>query len=69
MLEIEDIDIERLRQDLINEVTAAMFIVSPIAMMDLTKIENASDEELIKIAVNHGYNLEDYIKNNSKRYF
>lgn len=67
MLDIEDIDIERLRQDLINEVTAAMFIVSPIAMMDLTKIENASDEELIKIAVNHGYNLNDYIKNN-KRY-
>ena len=62
MLEIEDIDIERLRQDLINEVTAAMFIVSPIAMMDLTKIENASDEELIKIAVNHGYNLEAYVK-------
>ena len=62
----ENIDIEKLRKDLIDHFTAAMFIVSPVAMMDLTKVENATDEELIEIAISNKFNLEKYTKTNKR---
>ena len=60
-MNIEDIDIERLRQDLLNHFTAAYFTVSPIALMDMTTVENASDEELIDIAIRNKFDLERYV--------
>ena len=36
-----DIDIESLRIDLIDYFTSAMFAVSPVALVDLTRVENA----------------------------
>ena len=59
----EKIDIEKLRHDLIEYFTSAMFIASPIAMINLTKVENASDEELIQIAINNKFDLNNYINN------
>ena len=59
-MDINDVDIEKLRQDLIDHFTAAMFIVSPVALMDLTEVENASDEEIVKIALENGFDLENY---------
>ena len=59
-MDISDIEIEKLRHDLINHFTAAMFIVSPVALMDLTEVENASDEEIVKIALENGFDLENY---------
>ncbi len=61
-MDINDIDIERLRRDLIDYYSAAMFIASPVALVDLTKVETASDEELINIAKQNHIDLFKYKK-------
>ena len=53
------IDIENLRKDLINYFGTAMSF-NPMAMMDLTKVESASPEELVMIAQKNGFDLSDY---------
>lgn len=55
-----NIDIERLRKDLIDYFGSAIFIM-PIAIIDLSKVEKASEIELIKIAEDNNFDLEDYI--------
>ena len=60
-INIEDINIEKLRQDLIDYFTSAMFLASPVALIDLTRVENAGEKELIQIAINGGFNLNNYI--------
>lgn len=63
-----ELDIERLRKDLINYYgTATSF--NPVAFMDIIKIENATDEELIQIAITNNVELNNYITDNycSKR--
>ena len=55
-----NIDIERLREDLINYFGTALSY-NPIAMMDLIKVENASDDEIIKIAKKNNFDLNKYI--------
>lgn len=47
-IDINEIDIERLRKDLIEYFTSAMFMVSPIALVDLTEVENASDDKSLR---------------------
>lgn len=61
-IDINDIDIEQLRKDLIEYFTSAMFMVSPIALMDLTEVENATDEQVIKIALDNKFDLRKYLK-------
>lgn len=53
------IDIESLRKDLIDYFGSAMSF-NPLAMSDLIKVENSSPEELIKIAQDNNFDLEDY---------
>ena len=53
------IDIEALRNDLINYFGTAMSF-NPMAVMDLTEVEKASPEKLIKIAQKNGFDLTDY---------
>lgn len=60
---MEQINIEKLRQDLIDYFLGAYFIVSPIAIASVSEIENASEEELIKIALENKFDLRDYIEN------
>ena len=55
------IDIEKLRKDLINYFGTAMISPFPAAIMNLTKVEKASAEELINIALKNGFDLEKYI--------
>lgn len=61
-IDINEIGIERLRKDLIEYFTSAMFMVSPIALVDLTEVENASDEQVVKIALNNKFDLNKYMK-------
>lgn len=61
-IDIDVIDIEKLRKDLIDYFTSAMFIVSPVALVDLTEVENARDEMVIKIALDNKFDLSKYIK-------
>ena len=53
------IDVDALRDDLMNYYGSAMQF-NPVAMMDLVKVENASDEEIVNIAINNGINIYDY---------
>lgn len=55
-----EIDIERLRDDLIDYFGTASFY-NKMAMMDLIKVKEASDEELIQIAQKNGFDLKKYI--------
>ena len=57
----ENINIEKLRKDLIDYFTDAMFMVSPVAIVDITNVETASDEELINIALSNRFDLKKYI--------
>ncbi len=56
---MENIDIEKLRNDLINYFGTASFY-NPTAMMDLIEIEKVSDEKVINIAIQNGFDLSRY---------
>ena len=53
------IDVDALREDLKNYYGTAMQY-NPTAMMDLIKVENASDNEIVNIAIKNGFNIYDY---------
>ena len=53
------VDVDSLREDLETYYgTAREF--NPTAVMDLIKVEQASDEEIVKIAKDNHFNLFDY---------
>ena len=54
------IDVDRLRHDLTDYYGAAMTSGFPRAMMELDRVESASEEELVDIAVECGMDLADY---------
>ncbi len=56
------IDTEKLREDLKDYFGTAMFNASPLAMFDLSKVERASDAELLDIANKNGVDLNKYVK-------
>lgn len=60
------IDYEKLRKDLIDYFGTAMSF-SPMAIMDLSRVESASDDELVEIAKRKNFDLNKYIK--SKVYY
>ena len=64
---IQEIDIERLRKDLLDYFGTALFTVSPLAIMELNKLERANPEELINLAINNNFNLNKYISNSKTR--
>lgn len=47
---------------MINNYGIAMFNGFPVAIMDLSKAEKASEQELIRMAKNQGVNLDKYRK-------
>ena len=55
-----EIDIERLRNDLKDYYGTAGFNGFPAAIMELADVENMSEEQLIRFAVERGVNLEKY---------
>ena len=57
-----EIDIEKLRSDLMDYFGTALGFF-PVATMDLIKVQNASDEELINIALKNNFDLSKYIVN------
>lgn len=60
-MEVE-IDINRLRADMKDYYGTAMINVSPMAVIDLYKVERASDIEIVEMAQRNGVNLKDYIE-------
>lgn len=54
------IDVERLREDLIDYYGVAAFRGMSVAMMDVFEVEDASEEELIKLAKDARWDLRKY---------
>ena len=54
------IDGDKLKADLWDYFGTAMFAASPMAMMELSKVENASGNDRIQIALGNGFDLEKY---------
>lgn len=57
-----DFDDDRLRRDMEDYYGTAMFNGFPMAMMDLHKVHNASNEELRQMAMDNGVDLNKYRK-------
>ena len=55
-------DIEQLRKDLKNYYGTAMFGGSPMAMMEISKVEKASEQELVEIAEKNRIDTRRYIR-------
>lgn len=55
-----NIDIERLKEEIIDYYGTAMNNGFNMAIVDIEKVERASDEEIIKIARKIGINIEKY---------
>jgi hypothetical protein len=51
---------DKLKADLLDYFGTAMFAASPMVMMELSKVENASGNDLIQIALDNGFDLEKY---------
>lgn len=61
-----DIDIERLRSDLMDMYGAAVPFI-PAMMMEVIDIESSSDEEIIKEAIKNKIDLSKYDINKTKK--
>lgn len=59
-----EIDYIELRNDLMNYFGTAMSY-NPMAVVNLTEVQYASEEKLIEIALSNGFDLSNYTK--SKR--
>lgn len=56
-----NIDYEKLRSDLIDYFGTAMTSGFGVAIIDLSRVERASENELINIALQCGFDLNDYV--------
>ena len=62
---MEEIDINKLKQDLKDYYEAAYFTLGyGAALMDSFDLDNLSDEEIISKVAENGVDLEQYIINN-----
>lgn len=57
-----EIDIEKIRQYLINYYGTAMINSFPTAMTDLLEVENASNEKVLSLALKNNINLNNFTK-------
>lgn len=65
---MEEIDINKLKQDLKDYYEAAYFTLGyGAALMDSFDLDNLSDEEINSKAAENGVDLEQYIINNSNK--
>ena len=65
---MEEIDINKLKQDLKNYYEVAYFTLGyGAALMDSFDLNNLSDEEIISKAAENSVDLEQYIINNSNK--
>ena len=65
---MEEIDINKLKQDLKDYYEAAYFTLGyGAALMDSFDLDNLSDEEIINKAAKNGVDLEQYTINNSNK--
>ena len=63
-----DIDYDRLRSDLINYFGSATPMFN-VAYADVIRVQRATNEELVSIALENGFDLEDYKEEDYGRYY
>ena len=63
----DNINIDELRKDLLDYFGTASISASPVAMMNVIEIQKASEEQLVYIAIQNGFDLNNY-NNNLLRY-
>lgn len=56
-------DFDKLKDDLVDYYGTAAFSGFPAAIMDVSRMENASRDELIREAAKNGFDLDKYNKN------
>ena len=61
-IDLEEIDIERLRSDLMDEYGTAAYAGFEAAMVDVFDIQSMDDEEVVQKALSMGYDLNKYRK-------
>lgn len=61
-----NIDYEKLRNDLIDFFGTAI-VYNPMAVIELSNVQNASNYNLIQIALKNGFDLSEY-EQKTKRY-
>ena len=61
-----EVDTYRLRYDLLDYFGSAIEY-NPMAVMEVSRVESASADELIRIAIENGFNINNYIKNSRGR--
>lgn len=67
-IDLDDIDIERLRNDLINYFEGAYFVGGfGAALIDVSEVERASDYQVVQTAINNNFDLNNYIKKTKLR--
>ena len=54
------IDVDDLREDLIDYFGTGMFNASPAMMIMLEKVKSASDMEVVDIAIKNGFDIRKY---------
>ena len=57
---MRELDMDRLRKDLEDYYGTAMYNGLPMAMIDLSEVEDLSEEELEELAEEEGFDLSDY---------
>ena len=63
----DNINIDELRKDLLDYFGTASISASPVEMMNVIEIQKASEEQLVYIAIQNGFDLNNY-NNNLLRY-
>lgn len=59
-MDVNEINISKLRHDLDEYFTSAMFMVSKFAIMDMVDVQTASPDKLIEIAKQNKFDLSKY---------
>lgn len=57
---MSNINISKLKKDLMDYFGTAVFSGMPNAVIELSKISNASDSQIINLALNIGFDLSEY---------
>ena len=57
---MSNINILKLKKDLMDYFGTAVFNGMPNAVIELSKISNASDSQIINLALNIGFDLSEY---------
>lgn len=65
-MDIENIDLEKLREYLKNYFGMAYLQGFYVALGELVRVQNANDKELIQIAEQNNINFNDFIKSKKR---